>query len=679
MNRTLILFFLLIVCTIAYTQSKLTVAPVNRDYNKFLDEYESGESEMQAAPVPYNLNFDQYFKLKKSSSPKFYPSVYDMRTAGPGGTSLLTSVKNQSGCGACWAFATYSSIESVWKVMGLGDNDLSENNLKNCSGFELPPCQWGHHFMSTAYLVRGAGIISEIDDPWVAAPQACLGSFTPNAYIPESRYLPEDHDAFKETIMNSGAIYNTFRSTAEGYEWINGHYTFCYQGPSSTSHAIAIVGWDDTITTACGNGAWICKNQYGTNFGEDGYFYISYQDTLVLKYNGIWPEKEEYDPELTIYQYDTIGGWPFVGYEDPVAYGLIKYNAQGAQFVTRIGTYTVSYGTYLEVDIYDDFDGVNLTNHLASIPETYCDYPGYWTLDLAEALRFDTGEDFYIRVKYNSPGIDWPIAIETFSDGYTDPFIETGKCWTREETGPWEELGEGTTFVADLCIKAYAYDVLKLDIKVMLEGPFNGSSMNTDLNNIPLNQPYNTSPWNYHGTESVVSIPANVVDWVLVELRDTLQAENANSSTVIARQAAFLLDDGSVVGIDGASTLKFNNKIDQQLFVVVYHRNHLPVMSALPLTKANGIFEYDFSSGIDKSYGGAYGNKHLGSGIYGMIGGDGVQDGTIDDFDILDIWKQQSGEAGYKEGDYNLDKDINNQDKNEIWVPNNGSGSQVPE
>ena len=124
---------------------------------------------MYAAPAPYQLNFNKYFEKKKKPSPKDFPVVYDMRTAGPGGTSLLTSVKDQSGCGACWAFATYGSIESVWKVMGLGDNDLSENNLKNCSGFELPPCQWGHHFMSTAYLVRGAGSISEEDDPWADA------------------------------------------------------------------------------------------------------------------------------------------------------------------------------------------------------------------------------------------------------------------------------------------------------------------------------------------------------------------------------------------------------------------------------------------------------------------------------------------------------------------------------
>ncbi len=65
-----------------------------------------------------------------------------------------------------------------------------------------------------------------------------------------------------------------------------------------------------------------------------------------------------------------------------------------------------------------------------------------------------------------------------------------------------------------------------LDLTVFLEGPFNTSSfeMNTTLNQgtlIPLNQPYNTAPWNYNGTENVTNIPPDIVDWVLVELRET--------------------------------------------------------------------------------------------------------------------------------------------------------------
>ena len=49
--------------------------------------------------------------------------------------------------------------------------------------------------------------------------------------------------------------------------------------------------------------------------------------------------------------------------------------------------------------------------------------------------------------------------------------------------------------------------VVNLDVKVFLEGPFNGSDMNTDLYSegvMSLIQPYNAAPWNYEGTETAI-------------------------------------------------------------------------------------------------------------------------------------------------------------------------------
>ncbi len=669
MKQTIFLSFMLMSFCFSHSQTKLGKAPANPDYIKFIEDYKNGAGDIFAAPSPAVLSFKNYFEAKKGSSPKDFPVVYDMRNAGPGGSSLLTSVKNQSGCGACWAFATYGSMESVWKIMGLGDNDLSENNLKNCSGYELDPCQWGHHFMSTAYLVRGSGPVTETDDPWVPANQSCTGSFTPAAYIPESHYLPEDHDAFKETIMTQGAVYNTYRSVSEGYQWINGHLTYCYQGPGTTTHAIAIVGWNDTVTTACGNGAWICKNQYGTGFGEDGYFYISYQDTLVLKYNAIWPVREKWDTEMNIYQIDEIGGWPFIGYEDSVAYGLIKYVAAGDEIITRIGTYTVSFGTTLTVEVYDDFDGTNLTGLLKAIPAKYCNYPGFRQIDFPEPLRIDEGDDFYVKVKYSSPGCDFPIASEGYDEGYSDPDIESGMCWTREENGPWEAIGLGTGFDADLCIKVYTYDIVETEIKAFLEGPFNGVDMNTSLSDsalLPFTQPFDTAPWNYTGTESVTSIPAGAVDWILIELRDAPGAELAGESTIIARKAGFILDNGFIKDIDGVSNLTFDVRIADSLFIVISHRNHCAVMSAAGVVKTNGIYQYDFTTPAGKAFGGISAQKEIAPGIWGMKAGDGNADGDINIDDVIDIWKPQAGKSGYLNGDFNLDGQSSNIDKNDI-------------
>jgi len=218
-----------------------------------------------------------------------------------------------------------------------------------------------------------------------------------------------------------------------------------------------------------------------------------------------------------------------------------------------------------------------------------------------------------------------------------------------------------------------------LDLRVLLEGPFNGTSMDPDLNGVlPLSQPYNAVPWNYPGTESVVSIPlTDIVDWVLVELRDAPNAASATGATMIARQAGFLKSDGSIVGLDGTSLLQFTETIVNNLFVVIWQRNHLAVMSAYPLLGMGGVFNYDFTTDSDRVYGGILGHKEIGTGIWGMIGGDGDGDGQVTNVDKNDVWSVQAGFSGYLEGDFSMDSQVNNLDKNDIWAPNSGSGSQV--
>ncbi len=220
-----------------------------------------------------------------------------------------------------------------------------------------------------------------------------------------------------------------------------------------------------------------------------------------------------------------------------------------------------------------------------------------------------------------------------------------------------------------------------LDLKVILEGAFNGVDMSTDLNDqglLPLNQPYLSGPWFYTGTESAVEIPnSEIVDWLLVELRDATDAISAISATTVARQAAFLLNNGNIVGIDGEALLQFDVPIEHQLYAVVWHRNHLSVMSANPLTRnPEGLYIYDFSFSSSQAH--ENGQLDLGGGIYGMYGGDLVPDGEINDlYDIL-FWILETGTSGYLNTDANLDGQINNQDKNDYWFKNLGSETKVP-
>jgi pimeloyl-ACP methyl ester carboxylesterase len=221
------------------------------------------------------------------------------------------------------------------------------------------------------------------------------------------------------------------------------------------------------------------------------------------------------------------------------------------------------------------------------------------------------------------------------------------------------------------------------DIKALLEGPFENGLLNTSLNNsglLPLSQPYQSSPWNYTGQESVSAIPNDsIVDWLLIELRDAATASSAVSSTVIALKAAFLNADGSVIDHRTLQYPRFDLDISQNLFVVVSHRNHLPVMSAFSVTGVDGLFQYDFTDDIFNIYGGINSVNTLPGNQFGMIAGDIDASGVIHSNDKTGLWESQSGQSGYLQADIDMDGRADNPDKNDLWLKNLGKTSQLPE
>lgn len=259
-----------------------------------------------------------------------------------------------------------------------------------------------------------------------------------------------------------------------------------------------------------------------------------------------------------------------------------------------------------------------------------------------------------------------------------------GAIYLATNGASWSNTNPFTHRIVKIWNAAYVPVIeIELDLTVNLEGPFTDPEMSAALyaaGQLPLVQPYGGSPWFYTGTEAVQAIPnGEVVDWILLEFRDTTQADLATSATTVAMQAAFLLKDGSIVGLDGSSNPTATFSIQDSLFVVVRHRNHLAVMSSGPLVENNGIWSWDFSTGPEKVHLGNLGYKELAAGTWGMAAADGNTSGSVDNTDKINIWNQQAGLTGYLEGDFNLDEQVNSQDKNDLWNPNSGMGSQVPE
>jgi len=211
------------------------------------------------------------------------------------------------------------------------------------------------------------------------------------------------------------------------------------------------------------------------------------------------------------------------------------------------------------------------------------------------------------------------------------------------------------------------------NLKVLLQGAYiGGGNMRTSLNGfnlIPLSQPYSMSQYSYNGTESVLSIPAGVVDWVYVELRST-----SNGVPVLnGKRAGFLKNDGSIVDLDGTSPLKFTSVAAGNYFVVVGHRNHLPVMSANAETLNGVSVLYDFTTGLNKYFGNDAASL---SGLFGMYGGDANTSFIISAADYT-VVQNNLLQANYNVADLNLNGTVTTADFGVI-TPNLTKASQVP-
>jgi hypothetical protein len=221
----------------------------------------------------------------------------------------------------------------------------------------------------------------------------------------------------------------------------------------------------------------------------------------------------------------------------------------------------------------------------------------------------------------------------------------------------------------------YCEDLLEnvLKVWVLLEGAGIGGDATGINAYLPLTQPFSGPPWLYNGTESVLSMPADAVDWLLLELRYGLDA-----STTVARKAVLLLSDGKIVDTSGSAGHFMRG--GASAYVVVRSRTHLDVMSetSYNLFPLGAGVEVDFR--VDDLGYGTNAQKDLGLGLFALYAGDANGDGSVQALDFNDYISQTTtGAAGYQTGDFNMDGQVQALDFN-LYLSNTlaGVSSQVP-
>jgi C1A family cysteine protease len=441
-------------------QNKPRHAPLNPEFVRYIEAKKNGTLKTETStgymlgyvPSPLYLSFAEH---QGKTNLKFlyeFPTSYDLRALG-----LVTPVKNQgSGTfgGNCVAFATMGSIESAWLVRGDGTYDLSEQNIAACYGYLWDYGEGANHEMATAYLTRFSGPVLETEDPYNLQVHPCRSDLSPTGLVPEARWLPRNNDLIKQTIMDYGGLFCSVHIDNAGFDETSKSYV--YKGTESPNHAWVVVGWNDLKLTQGGIGAWIIKNSWGDDWMQAGYVYCSYEDTKIMSDVAYFPERWDNGDIDTKYMYDYLGAISSVGYGDNITYGMAKYVAPVEQFITRVGTFVNTEGSILDFEIWDDFNSKILSNLITSKHNVYVSYPGFYTFDLPATVN----GDFYIKVKYHTPGNEFPVPVEEYIKDYANPVIDTSVNWISSDGINWSSCNPDSTSAGqNLTIRAYAVEL----------------------------------------------------------------------------------------------------------------------------------------------------------------------------------------------------------------------------
>jgi len=488
-KRYLVSIFMAVICPILVNcQSRSYSSELNPEYIKYLQEKKSGTLKtftpegyrLNYIPSPLKLTFKSDNDLSKLKSAMEFPNKFDLRDS-----SYVTSVKDQGTGefgGNCVAFATMGALESNWLKMGKTEYDLSEQNQAACYGFEWAYGDGATARMPCAYLSRFSGPILESEDPYNLDNQVCNSSFNPVAYVPEVRWLPKDIDLAKRLLLNYGALVVSVHIDPDRFNYTDN--TYYYAGDSPGNHAFLLCGWDDEKQTAGGTGAWVIKNSWSDEWAENGFIYVSYNDTKIMDDITLYPHLWDTDEVDQLYMYDHLGvtrdlGIVTAATEYDYADGLVKFRATSEQLITKVGTYVLTQGTILDIDVYKSFNDTVLSDKVTSIENIYIEYPGFYTFN----IPFQIEGDFYIRIKYSTPGHYGPVPIEAKADDdegglWADPILQQNVCWYGRDDTVWISM-DTIANPANVCIRAYGRSLNKTSGTIATDKPV--SCLNSDI------------------------------------------------------------------------------------------------------------------------------------------------------------------------------------------------------
>lgn len=410
--------------------------------------------------LSYQVSYDlvqNWIDLARNDMEKLLPDSYDMRDYG-----RVTPVRDQGRYGTCWAFASLGAFEST--LMPETEEVFSTDHMTLCNSYNLGMNRGGEHTMSIAYLAAWQGPVYEEDDPYgdgETNPELSAVKHLEEALVINSR----DFDTLKSAIFRYGALETSLYSQMDYVDSISPYYSeenasYYYDGDEVPNHDVVVVGWDDNYPKENftkmpdGDGAFICKNSWGDEFGDDGYFYVSYYDTNICNKSVVYTRIGDADNYDKIYQSDLLGWVGLMGFGKEEAYFANVYTAGENEEIAAVSFYATDVNTEFEVYLVKDFENTDSLKEREFIVSGSMKYAGYYTVEFPEAVELTDNGKYAVIVKIKTPGAVHPIAIEYDVDERTENFdISDGEGYISLYGELWHSAEQ--TQNCNVCLKAF--------------------------------------------------------------------------------------------------------------------------------------------------------------------------------------------------------------------------------
>lgn len=496
---------------------------VDENENVKADKLKINNNLLKSATLPekYNLADENLVSDIKNQNP--YGTCWSFSTLASLESTLIKAGNADSSI-------DLSEKHLIWFNYNGADNSEDKslyagNDTYSSSGYS-PFLLGGSVNMASSTLMRRYGAVDESKAPYDFSNDSELDSSLKNVsdiYVKNVTFLPDttsfSTDSYgnitnqtllddnsvaasikeiKENIYTKGAVAASYycsdsmryNNSTDNY-WNNTTKSYYFDANLSgndnfnnPNHGITLVGWDDNYSkenfsiTPPNDGAWIVKNSWGSNWGNNGYFYLSYYDVSFSEPVILEAENAEYKSDgTTKHEYKNIYQYDGLGFGDAQIYYGGKSSCKSANFFTARGNEkleaisvtsfykncTVNYEVYK--DLTSDVNPT-LGTLVAQGSKSYAN-SGYYTIPLNNSIELSQGEKYsvVINISFTSGEKDYSIlACETQCSNYTSIEVNNNQS-SYYLNGKWTKIDSYLSIlgckIGNAIVKAYTNDIDK--------------------------------------------------------------------------------------------------------------------------------------------------------------------------------------------------------------------------